>query len=464
MKEKTKTRWKFQFPHVMVLLVLLVLLSCLLTYIIPAGTYQYDANGYVIAGSFAYVPNTPVSLWGAVLRLTSSIASMGTTYALLFVLGGMVSVMISSGSIENIVDYSIFRLQDKSLKVLIPCITVLMSLLGGLAGNDAMITFVACGMLLARRTKLDRISGLAIFYLPYITGQAIGPTVLMILMCQQMTGIPAVSGLPVRIFIWIAFTAFCAFYNTRYALRVAKDPSRSIDGEILHMENGAEIDNAKPVSLKVSSVVSVIMMILPFVIYAIGSSKYNWGFEYLIGIGFLAAVALCVVFRYAPNDWAKRFCAGAAQMGPVCLLIGFSKLISMILSDGQVINTIAYAALTLIQKFGSSFSAIGMFIFTTLFNLIMPSGPAKVPILMPLFIPVGDVLGITRQVLCTCYQLGDGLTNFLTPVSSVLATGLILSEARYSKWLKYAIPYALILIVFSAVCIFVLQSIGWTGV
>ena len=425
---------KLAFPHVMVLLVALAAVSCALTYVIPAGTYQFDADGYVIADSFQYVQNTPVNLWSAVLKLTSAIASMGTTFALLFVLGGMVNVLISSGAIENVVDFSIFRLQDKSLKVLIPCITVMMSLLGGLAGNDAMITFVACGMLLARRTRLDRVAGMAIFYLPYITGQAIGPTVLMILMCQEMCGIPAVSGLSVRIVIWIIFTVVCAVYNTRYA----------------------------PVSLRRSSVVSVIMILLPFVIYAYGSSKYNWGFEYLIGIGFIGAVILGGVFRFTPNDWAKRFCEGATQMGAVCLLIGFSKLISTILADGQVINTIAHAALGLIQSMGSSFSAIGMFIFTTLFNFMMPSGPAKVPILMPLFMPVADVLGITRQVLCTCYQLGDGLTNFLTPVSSVMATGLILSGTRYSKWMRYAVPYALILIGVSAVCIFFLQSIGWS--
>ena len=457
-----KSNKKLAFPHVMVLLVILTMVSCALTYLIPAGNYQFDENGYVIADSFEYVANTPVNPWAAILKLTSSIASMGTTYALLFVLGGMVTVMISSGSIENIVNYSIYRLQDKSLKILIPCITVMMSLLGGLAGNDAMITFVTCGILLAKRTKLDRVAGMAIFYLPYITAQAIGPTVMMILMCQEMSGLPAISGLPVRIAIWIIFTVFCAFYNTRYALRVAQDPSRSIDGEILQMD-GEAIEDSTPVILQKSAVLSVVMIIMPFVIYAWGSSVYTWGFEYLIGLGFLAAMVLGAIFRYSPNDWAKRFCEGAAQMGPVCLLIGFSKLISVILSDGQVINTIAHSALLVIQSMGSSFSAIGMFIFTTLFNFIMPSGPAKVPILMPLFTPVADVLGITRQILCTCYQLGDGLTNFLTPVSSVMATGLILSGTKYSKWLRYALPYALVLIGISSVCIFFLQTIGWTG-
>lgn len=461
---KVGSKWKLEFPHVMILLCILVLVSCLLTYILPAGVYDFDDKGYVIADSFHYVENTPVSPWGAVLRISSSIAAMGGTFALLFILGGMVSVMISSGAMENFVDFSIFKLKEKSLKVLIPCITVVMSLLGGLAGQDSLITFVACGMLLAQRTKLDRISGMAIFYLPYITAQAIGPTVLMILMCQDMTGLPLISGLGVRIFIWIIFTAFCAFYNTRYALKVSRDPSRSIDGEILSQPEGKEIDSSKPVKLNRSSVLAIVMIILPFVIYAWGSASFKWGTQYLIGLGFLAAILLGVVFRFSPNDWAKRFCAGATQMGAVCLLIGFSKLISTVLADGQVINTIAHSALTLIQSMGSSLSAIGMFLFTTLFNLIMPSGPAKVPILMPLFTPVADVLGITRQVLCTCYQLGDGLTNFLTPVSSVLATGLILSGTKYSKWMKYAIPYALILLAFAAVCIFVLQAIRWTGV
>lgn len=56
-----KEKSRLAFPHVMILLILLALISCLLTYIIPAGTYQFDENGYVVPGSFTYVENTPVS-------------------------------------------------------------------------------------------------------------------------------------------------------------------------------------------------------------------------------------------------------------------------------------------------------------------------------------------------------------------------------------------------------------------
>ena len=101
-----KKKLKLAFPHVMVLLVALVLIACILSYIVPAGQYEYDENGYVIADSFHYVENTPVSPWAAVIKLTGAIASMGTTYALLFVIGGMVAVLISSGAVENIVDWN----------------------------------------------------------------------------------------------------------------------------------------------------------------------------------------------------------------------------------------------------------------------------------------------------------------------------------------------------------------------
>ena len=69
-----KKQTKLAFPHVMVLLIALVLLACLLSYIIPAGQYEYDEKGYVIADSFHYVENTPVSPWSAVVKLTGAIA------------------------------------------------------------------------------------------------------------------------------------------------------------------------------------------------------------------------------------------------------------------------------------------------------------------------------------------------------------------------------------------------------
>ena len=126
-----------------------------------------------------------------------------------------------------------------------------------------------------------------------------------------------------------------------------------------------------------------------------------------------------------------------------------------------MVNTISNVAVEVIGRFGAAGSAAGMFLFTTLFNLLMPNGLAKIPILMPLFIPIGDILGITRQVLALCYQMGDGLTNFITPMSTVLASGLMIANVNYGKWMKYVAPYVLTLLGFAIAVIMILQTIGW---
>ena len=147
-------------------------------------------------------------------------------------------------------------------------------------------------------------------------------------------------------------------------------------------------------------------------------------------------------------------------MGPVCMLVAFGRVAGMVLSQGNIINTIANSAINLISRFGTAGSAVGMFLFTLLFNMLLPNGLVKIPILLPLFIPIADVLGISRGVLCFCYQMGDGLTNFITPMSTVLASGLMIANVNYKDWMKYIMPYQLVLVLFSCIVIAILQVTG----
>ena len=61
----------------------------------------------------------------------------------------------------------------------------------------------------------------------------------------------------------------------------------------------------------------------------------------------------------------------------------------------------------------------------------------------------------------SCYQMGDGLTNFITPMSTVLASGLMIANVNYGKWMKYVAPYVLTLLGFAIAVIMILQTIGW---
>ena len=454
--------FRFSIPHVLVLILLIILFCCGLTYILPAGLYEIDPQtGLVVPNSFHWVENSPISPWCALVEVTNGVASQGVIFALLFIMGGLIYVVIESGAINNVINYSVYKLQDKSITVLVPAIVVLMSAIGALAGQDSLVTFVLVGLLLVKKLRLDKIAALSIFYLSYITGQAAGPTVAIILMAQETAGLAPISGLGARLVVWAALTLLCVIYTTRYCLKISKDPSRSILGCVEEPDGNDELNKSVPV-LGTKDIVTALCMLVPFAFYAYGAAAYAWGFPNLIAFAMVAVIVVGIVNRTNPNELAVTFLKGASAMGGICLMIGFAKVVGIVLTDGKILHTIAYAAVTAIGGLGDAFTASGMFLFTTAINLLIPSGPAKVPMLIPLFVPVADVLGITRQVMCLAFQLGDGLTNFVTPVSAVLAAALSMSGVDLRQWWRYVLPYTGITFIIAIVALTILQSIGWS--
>lgn len=454
--------FRFSIPHVLVLILLIILFCCGLTYILPAGLYEIDhQTGLVVPNSFHWVENSPISPWRALVEVTNGVASQGVIFALLFIMGGLIYVVIESGAINNVINYSVYKLQDKSITVLVPAIVVLMSAIGALAGQDSLVTFVLVGLLLVKKLRLDKIAALSIFYLSYITGQAAGPTVAIILMAQETAGLAPISGLGARLVVWAALTLLCVIYTTRYCLKISKDPSRSILGCVEEPDGNDELNKSIPV-LGTKDIVTALCMLVPFAFYAYGAAAYAWGFPNLIAFAMVAVIVVGIVNRTNPNELAVTFLKGASAMGGICLMIGFAKVVGIVLTDGKILHTIAYAAVTAIGGLGDAFTASGMFLFTTAINLLIPSGPAKVPMLIPLFVPVADVLGITRQVMCLAFQLGDGLTNFVTPVSAVLAAALSMSGVDLRQWWRYVLPYTGITFIIAIVALTILQSTGWS--
>ena len=454
--------FRFSIPHVLVLILLIILFCCGLTYILPAGLYEIDPQtGLVVPNSFHWVENSPISPWRALVEVTNGVASQGVIFALLFIMGGLIYVVIESGAINNVINYSVYKLQDKSITVLVPAIVVLMSAIGALAGQDSLVTFVLVGLLLVKKLRLDKIAALSIFYLSYITGQAAGPTVAIILMAQETAGLAPISGLGARLVVWAALTLLCVIYTTRYCLKISKDPSRSILGCVEEPDGNDELNKSVPV-LSTKDIVTALCMLVPFAFYAYGAAAYAWGFPNLIAFAMVAVIVVGIVNRTNPNELAVTFLKGASAMGGICLMIGFAKVVGIVLTDGKILHTIAYAAVTAIGGLGDAFTASGMFLFTTAINLLIPSGPAKVPMLIPLFVPVADVLGITRQVMCLAFQLGDGLTNFVTPVSAVLAAALSMSGVDLRQWWRYVLPYTGITFIIAIVALTILQSTGWS--
>ena len=109
--------FRFSIPHVLVLILLIILFCCGLTYILPAGLYEIDPQtGLVVPNSFHWVENSPISPWRALVEVTNGVASQGVIFALLFIMGGLIYVVIESGAINNVINTRSINSKTKALR------------------------------------------------------------------------------------------------------------------------------------------------------------------------------------------------------------------------------------------------------------------------------------------------------------------------------------------------------------
>jgi uncharacterized ion transporter superfamily protein YfcC len=94
-----------------------------------------------------------------------------------------------------------------------------------------------------------------------------------------------------------------------------------------------------------------------------------------------------------------------------------------------------------------------------LLNFIVPSGSGQAAVSLPILAPVGDLLNITRQTNVLAYQLGNGLTNILTPTQGYFMAALGILGIPWTKWARWLMPLLLIWLAIGMVAVLVAHAI-----
>ncbi|OON96101.1 MAG: hypothetical protein ATN32_00960 [Candidatus Epulonipiscium fishelsonii] len=464
MKNQNIKKRKWAFPNSAIIMIVLIFIACLLTYILPAGKYEFvNGTSTIDPHSFHFIENTPVNPLTAFLGLQNNIASSGLVISLLLILGATTEVLIYSGAINSLIYTGIKNFKNRSIQFVVPMIYLLMSILGALCGNESMMAYVAIGAVICRVLKMDKLCAVGMFYLPYITAQAAGPTTGMILFMQELLDVPPLSNAGIRMFLLVVFYLWGAFYVTRYALKVNKNPSKSVLGitEGFYPEEGNNpMDDPDFGKFELKALLSLLSVILCYLIYGYGASSYGWSWNHLTFLILLSSVIIGIFYRMSPNEFVNVLLKGAGKMGGICFLLGFAGTITMVLKTGNILHTIAYSVVTIIADLGGGFVAIGMFLFNLIFNIIMPGGITQAALILPITTPIGDVIGLSRNIMSFSIQLGDGLTNCITPLSMALIGSLAIGDVSYPQWLKFIWKFVLTNIIIACVAIFLMQIMG----
>ena len=90
-----------------------------------------------------------------------------------------------------------------------------------------------------------------------------------------------------------------------------------------------------------------------------------------------------------------------------------------------------------------------MFLIQTALNFFIASGSGQAVLTMPIMIPLGDLVGVSRQVVILAYQFGEGWGNPIIPTAPVTMGALALAGISYPQWVKWFFKLEIILIVLS---------------
>jgi uncharacterized ion transporter superfamily protein YfcC len=127
---------------------------------------------------------------------------------------------------------------------------------------------------------------------------------------------------------------------------------------------------------------------------------------------------------------------GVTGILPAVPLILMAVSVKHIVTQGGILDTILFqvnAPLASATPFGASVLIYGLALVIEFF---ISSGSAKAFLMMPILLPLADLVNVTRQITVLAYQFGDGFSNLVYPTNAVLLICLGLTRVSYLKWIK----------------------------
>jgi len=457
-QNKPKQKNSFQNPYVLLFCILIV--AGIATWILPAGQYATEMrNGisFSVPGSYHAVANHGVNPLDLFLAIASGLISTAPIIFMVLFTGGALQVLEKSGSVDYLL-HSIAENQKLNDFRLICLFCVVFSILGttGIVVNS-VIAFVPIGILIARSIGLDEIFGVSLVYIATYTGynaSISAPT--SVGLAQRLAEVPLLSGLGFRFIIYLTFLAVTIAFLTIYARNKRKQ-------NCLRPENLSEKTqkSAQTPGQKRRHWLTLLYTALCLAVFIAGAVKLQWSEKEMLAMFIIMAIGIGIIAKMRADDIVKYFLAGCSQLIIGAFVVGMARSISIILDQGVILDTIVHYVVDILDELPRSISAIGMYVSAMIMHLFISSGSGESAVLIPVFTPIGDVLGITRQTTVQSVVFGEGIINCVNPTSGVLMAILATSNIDYTKWLKFVCPLVLTWGIISAAALLIAVEINW---
>lgn len=444
-------KWFRKSPDSLLIVSLVLVLFMMLTWLIPAGEYDRAMDGkreVVVQGTYHTVESNGQGIFDLLKAPLKGFEGAVEIIAFVLLVGGAFQMMTATGAIDAAL-FKILKMAKKNPSAkgwIIAMLMTIFSVAGMTFGmSEETLVFALITIPLARSMGYDNIVGVAI---PFVgagmgfAGAAFNPFTVGI--AQGIADLPIFSGFEYRLIVWTAFTLLGILFVLRYARNIDK-------GKIQPLASSKHNENAQieQVPLANSRVMVLILFLASLVLVMLGAIKFDWYIPEICALFISLGILSSIVSRSSAEDAIAAFYDGAKTMLPAVVIIGLSKSILVLASDGKIIDTMLYHTAGAVDGLPKTVSVQLMFIIQGFINFFIPSGSGQAAITMPIMTPLADLLGIGRQTAVLAYQLGDGLFNLIVPTSGVTMGILAIGDIPYDRWIKWIWKLMLAAIVLS---------------
>ncbi|MCR5485067.1 MAG: AbgT family transporter [Clostridiales bacterium] len=443
-----------------------------LTQIVPRGEYMTDPSGSIIAETKDPVTGEMVStykrldykmpFWRTFTApfevFTTSTAMTGVAIILFIILiGGTFLILEKSGVLQYIMSVIVKKFSDKKYRLLPVMILALMTLSSVVGILEESVTVVPLCAAISIALGWDSLVGISLSLISIafgFTAATFNPFNVGIV--QSMAGLPMFSGLGYRLVIFVGVYAILTSFVILYAKKIEKHPEKSIvfesdkklrekfDGSINEdVINDPALSKATRIfvgcisGVLVCAAISFIVQRIEAVPEVIRDNIDNLpmiGMAVLFTVGGLSAGKTAGI---RGKKLLSGFADGAKAMAPIAPLVIFVMAITYILKEGKIIDTILRLVYERIKDMGSIPSILVIFAFIIVLSFFIGSGTAKAFLIMPIVLPLADMVNITRQSVVLAFCLSDGFCNILYPTSGVMIIAIGLVGVSYGKYIRF---------------------------
>jgi uncharacterized ion transporter superfamily protein YfcC len=479
----TKSKRKFTFPTAFTILFILLFLIALATWIIPSGSYDYDADGAPIPGTYHPVPANPQKLLQSALKgpingmygiedETGNVdvwnygELFGAIDVALFVLiiGGFLGVTMKTGAINAGIAWVVGKLKGKE-KWMFPILMTIFAIGGTSYGMaEETLAFYALIITVMLAAGYDGLTAGALILLGAgigVLGSTVNPFATGI--ASGFAGTTISDGLIGRLVLLVVGTIIGIIFVMRYGERVRKDPTKSLiydqkaENEKQFLASGGEgtdfgqFTGRHKVILGLFFLAFVVMVygVIPWEDLGLSIPTWWWWFPEMTACFLFFGILIGLVGRLPEKTLVDTFVDGARDMLGVALIIGVARGITVVMNNGLITDTVLYWA----EQAVSGLSSVAFIIVTYLLyiplSFLIPSSSGLATVSMPIMAPLAEFSGVPGYLVVTAFQAGNGLVNLITPTSAVVMGGLAIARVGYGTWLRFVWPVILLLAILS---------------